>query len=329
MLKPLLWGNALLLAVLIVLLWIQPLSTRAFRNTELVFLAPGRPEHQFSQRVHQGALDAAADLGCGMKVLWNGWNPDETVLEFKRAIEMQPDAICIPGFPRTPEFDAFVGEAVRSGIKVTSYNVLPPEFLDEYGAHGFGYAGQNNFEAGRRLVRALKAQLDLQPGDRAVIFGMPSAPDRGDRARGCAAEFQSLGITADVVDTFREADDEPLAPSTIIAAYLADHPDVKVMIWESYPAHVAAQVLRELGYGPGEIPIAGWDLNPEILDEVESGYVVLTYDQQPYLQGYLAVLQSCLSHERGFAVFVADTSGPFVDKSSVGALRGLVDRRYR
>jgi simple sugar transport system substrate-binding protein len=329
MTKLLLSGNALLLVLVALLLWPGFGHNSAFQGTQVLYLAAGQPEHHFSQRLAQGARDAAADLGCEIDLLWTNWDASRTTIELKNAIEMAPDAICIPGFPRSPEFDAFIGEAFRRGIAVTSYNVPSPEFLDQFGAAGFGYAGQDNFTAGERLVRALIAQLKLVSGDRAVIFGMPSAPDRGKRAEGCVAALEAAGLVADVVDTYREADEEPLQPDEEIRAYLREHPEVKLMIWESYPAHVAARVLRELGYKPGEIPVAGWDLNPEILEEIESGYITLTYDQQPYLQGYLPVLQACLTDQRGFAGFYADTSGPFVDLLQLPELRPRVERRWR
>ena len=48
-----------------------------------------------------------------------------------------------------------------------------------------------------------------------------------------------------------------------------------------------------IGKGPGQVYNIGFDLNPSVLDAFKSGYVQLTSDQQPFLQGYLPILSVC------------------------------------
>jgi len=46
---------------------------------------------------------------------------------------------------------------------------------------------------------------------------------------------------------------------------------------------------------PGDIFVSGFDLSVETVEAIREGYVGLVHDQQPYLQGYLSVLQICLA----------------------------------
>ena len=49
-------------------------------------------------------------------------------------------------------------------------------------------------------------------------------------------------------------------------------------------------------------------------------------DQQEWLQGFLAVLQLCLTHEYGFSGLFINTGGGFDDKSNIDTLAPLVDQ---
>jgi simple sugar transport system substrate-binding protein len=64
----------------------------------------------------------------------------------------------------------------------------------------------------------------------------------------------------------------------------------------------------------------GFDLVPETLASVKSGDLDYTIDQQPYLQGFLPVLQLFLYNVSGSLTGMADTNTglKFLDKTTVG-----------
>ncbi|TFG58169.1 MAG: hypothetical protein E4H36_15620, partial [Spirochaetales bacterium] len=59
------------------------------------------------------------------------------------------------------------------------------------------------------------------------------------------------------------------------------------------------------------------------------GWTGLVIDQQPWLQGYLPILQICLSKVYGFSGLPINTGAGFVDKSNVEAVAPLAEKNIR
>ena len=51
--------------------------------------------------------------------------------------------------------------------------------------------------------------------------------------------------------------------------------------------------MQAAGKKPGEIFNFGFDTSPQIVEGFKDGWVQLTADQQPFLQGYLPILSLC------------------------------------
>ncbi len=56
---------------------------------------------------------------------------------------------------------------------------------------------------------------------------------------------------------------------------------------------------------------------------VKSGYVDLIGDGQPFLQGYLPVLQIIMTKRYGFSGLVIETGGGFVHKGNISLIAPL------
>ena len=65
--------------------------------------------------------------------------------------------------------------------------------------------------------------------------------------------------------------------------------------------------MRAANHKPGDIYCIGFDTSPEVVKAFDQGFVQLTSDQQPFLQGYLPILSLCLQLKYGFAPAVQDT----------------------
>ena len=59
---------------------------------------------------------------------------------------------------------------------------------------------------------------------------------------------------------------------------------------------------------------AGFDMSPNTAQAIKDGYQNLVIDQQPYLQGYLPILNICLTKKFGFSGLDINTAGAFVDR---------------
>lgn len=69
--------------------------------------------------VQNGAVQAAADLGCTLKLLYSDWNPEKMIENFKTAVAARPAGVVIMGHPGDDAYAPFVKEAMDAGVLVT------------------------------------------------------------------------------------------------------------------------------------------------------------------------------------------------------------------
>ena len=81
--------------------------------------------------------------------------------------------------------------------------------------------------------------------------------------------------------------------------------------------------------GADDIIGIGFDLSPDTADAILNGWVDLVHDQQPYLQGYLPIVQICLTKLYGFAGLHIDTGSGLVDKDNIQKTIPLVEQGIR
>ncbi|MGB8720380.1 MAG: hypothetical protein WCD46_13800, partial [Desulfobacterales bacterium] len=79
--------------------------------------------------------------------------------------------------------------------------------------------------------------------------------------------------------------------------------------------------------GPDEIFVGGFSLSPATA--IESGYVDLVSDMQPYLLGYLSVAQLVLTKKYGFTGLEIDTGGGLVHKGNIALVAPLAQKGIR
>ena len=80
------------------------------------------------------------------------------------------------------------------------------------------------------------------------------------------------------------------------------------------------------------LQIGGFDLSPDLIDQISAGKVAFTVDQQQYLQGYLPIvltyLQATNLNTAGGGQPILTGPG-FVDKDNVEAVKALVEKGTR
>jgi len=115
-----------------------------------------------------------------------------------------------------------------------------------------------------------------------------------------------------------------------IAKALAEYPDIKLLVTDTGTFTASAgYILNKIGKKPGEIIVVGFDLSRDTVKGIEDGYVSLVHDQQPYLQGYLPILQVCLVKKYKFAGLYIDTGVGLIDKSNVKVVAELAEKQIR
>ena len=106
-----------------------------------------------------------------------------------------------------------------------------------------------------------------------------------------------------------------------VAAYVQTNPNTTAYFDVGFWEAGAAQGIRNLGYAPGQMLLAGFDLVYVVFEEMEKGYVQLTVDQQPYYQGYMAVHQLYLMNKYGLSALDIDTGKDMIGPEDVAQIR--------
>ncbi|MEW6580323.1 MAG: substrate-binding domain-containing protein [Chloroflexota bacterium] len=299
-------------------------------GVKIVFFPGGPAGGVFAVNVYNGAVQAASDLGADVDYVWSDWDPQKMVQQFAEAMAMNPDGIAIMGHPGEDAFEPLVDEAVAKGIIVTSQNTTLPRIESKYAGVGFGYVGQELYATGYNLGNEIIRRAGLVEGDRAMVWGLLSQPTRGLRTQGVIDAFKEAGLTVDYLEIDSATNADPPAGIPTFVAYVSSNPDVKVVVTDHGGLTATLQsYLEAAGKGPDDIYGAGFDLSPATVQAIRSGYTDLVIDQQQWLQGYLPILQICLTEKFAFSGLHIDTGGGFASADNVEQLAPLVEAVIR
>jgi simple sugar transport system substrate-binding protein len=219
---------------------------------------------------------------------------------------------------------------VSKGILVTSQNTPLPASEGKYKGVGFGYVGQELYQTGWALGQEAINRFDLKSGDRAFVWGLLSQPTRGERTRGVKEALEEAGLVVDYQEIDTATNSDPTAGTPTIAGYISANPDVKVIVTDHGGLTATMETyLKAGGKGPDDVHGIGFDLSPATVAAIKSGYTDLVIDQQPWLQGYLPILQLCLTEKYGFSGLHIDTGGGFATPENVDFLAPLAEQEIR
>lgn len=299
-------------------------------GVRIVFFPGGPAGGVFAVNVYNGAVQAAADLGAEVEYVWSDWDPQKMIQQFSEAMATNPDGIAIMGHPGEDAFEPLVDEAEAQGIIVTSQNTTLPRIEAKYAGQGFGYVGQELYATGYNLGKETVARAGVGEGDRAMVWGLLSQPTRGLRTQGVIDAFEEAGLTVDYLEIDSATNADPPAGIPTFVAYVSSNPDVKVVVTDHGGLTATLQsYLEAAGKGPDDIYAAGFDLSPATLEAIRGGWTDLVIDQQQWLQGYLPILQICLTKKFAFSGLHIDTGGGFASKDNIEVLAPLVEAVIR
>jgi simple sugar transport system substrate-binding protein len=252
------------------------------------------------------------------------------IQQFQESAATKPDGIAVMGHPGDEAFDPLIEDAESKGIIVTAQNTELPNMIAKYAAAGFGYVGASNYSAGQALGAEAAKRFGLKSGDRAMVWGLLEQPTRGLRTKGIIDALEAAGLTVDYIPIDDATNADPVAGAPTFSAYVSSHPDVKLVVTDHGGLTATAETyMKAAGKNAGDIKIAGFDLSPATITAIQGGWTGLVIDQQEWLQGYLPILQICLTKVYGFSGLYVNTGGGFVDKSNVDFVAPLAAKNIR
>ncbi len=299
-------------------------------NVHLVFFPGGGQGTPFTNNVYNGAKAAQADLGPKVDYVFSDWDPQKMIQQFKEAAATKPDGIAVMGHPGDESFDSIIMDAEKNGILVTSQNTTLPKMEAAYSGQGFGYVGQDLYGSGAALATEAIKRFGLKSGDKAMVWGLMSQPTRGQRTKGVTETLEKAGLKVDYIEIDAATSADAAAGTPTFVGYVSANPDVKLIVTDHGGLTSTAETyLKAANKKAGDIHIAGFDLSPATVTAIKGGWTELVIDQQPWLQGYLPILQLCLTKTYGFSGLHVDTGGGFVSKDNIDFLAPLAQKEIR
>ncbi len=264
----------------------------------------------FFTPTQNGAADACKLLGCSYS--WTGSdssNIGQMVDAINTAVSSGVDGIATSLISATA-FNGPVGKALSAGIPVVAYNA------DEPSSGRLSYIGQDLFVAGQQMGEHI---VSLVPSGLIALFiATPGAANIQPRINGALATLKSHpSIHADVVATGAAVPAELSA----INSWATGHSSAKgLFAVDGGSTQGIAQTLRKLGLRSKGIKGGGFDLTPVTETLMQAGDLDFTIDQQPYLQGFLPVLQLYMytASQRLAGIADVDTGLKFITKDTIG-----------
>jgi simple sugar transport system substrate-binding protein len=254
-----------------------------------IFVVGGKSDDPFWSRVKRGADDAAKVVKAqGGSVTWlapknyDNLGPDAAKL-IDTAVSQGADGVVGPDW--VPEAqDASFQKVVAGNKPVVIFNAGGLDAAQKLGA--LNYVGSEEEAAGKA-----GGEFFGKSGQKNVLCvnTLPGAANTEARCKGIAEGIQRSGGKSSQLPLPSSKFGDPTAVSQAIKAALLKDGSIDGVVTISAPdANSAAQAIKQ-GNVADKVKLGTFDLDPTQLKRIKDGDQLFAIDQQPYMQGYLAV----------------------------------------
>lgn len=289
-------------------------------DIRIVVVSHGQASDPFWSVVANGVQQAATDMG--VTVEYQAPQTFDMVAMSQlidAAVASNPNGLVV-SIPDPDALGDSIRAAVDAGIPVISMN-SGSDVAKDLGI--MVHVGQTEYEAGYGGGERMAAA--------GVTNGLCVNQEVGNvaldlRCQGFADALAAAGGTSEVL-AVELAD--PIDAQQRVTAALTANPDVNgILTLGPTGAAPTLAALEEEGM-IGQIPLATFDLSPEVLEAVRDGNMLFAIDQQQYLQGYLPIVLLTLYNTNlntiandvlmtGPGFVTQDTAAQVIDLSAAG-----------
>jgi simple sugar transport system substrate-binding protein len=241
---------------------------------KIAMVTHGGAGDSFWSIVKAGGEQAGKDMGDDFTYQSNG-DPTQQSQLIDAAVNQKPDGLIV-SMANPDALKTAVQRAVAAGIPVVTINSGQAQ-SKAFGA--LSHFGSDETVAGQAVGTGLK-----QAGVKNVVCVVQEAGNVGLEQR-CAGVKSTLGGT--VTNLQVDNNNLPGAQSLIQAKLQADKSIDGVV---TLGAQVASVAEAAIAGANSTAKLATFDLNADVAKAVEDGKILFAVDQQPYLQGYIAVV---------------------------------------
>lgn len=274
--------------------------------------------------VNRGMQDACAQLqvDCQMLFLDKDGDAAQVKANFDASVAQQVDGI-VTTIINDDLLDDSVQSAIDAGILVIAANV--DDSLGGKGNARLSFIGQDLEQAGYDL--AAEIAKNFPEGDiHVLVNGVDLAQAwAAQRTRGIErfmADFKEANPDRNVTWEVIEATYDTPTEQSRVSAYVQSRPETTAVldVANGFPIALA---LQDLGLEPGQVLAGGFDLLPPVVDAIKSGYLQVTVDQQPYLQGYLPIVQLYMMKKYQLGAWDVNTGTGMVTAANIAEIEAL------
>jgi simple sugar transport system substrate-binding protein len=267
----------------------------------------GPPGDTFWDLIRKGAETAAKKDNIDLKYSAELQGPDQANL-VQNAVDSDVAAIAVT-LARPEALKPAVERATSEGIPVVALNAG----IEDWQATGAkAYFGQDEQISGEAAGKKLAAE-----GAKKVICVIQ---DQGNVALESRCAGVKAGFGGAVENLNVNGTDLPSVQSTITAKLQQD-PSVDYIVTLGAP--IALTAVESAKNAGSTAKIGTFDTNAQLVDAIKGGTVQWAVDQQPFLQGYLAIDSLWLYLNNGNVIGGGQPTltGPaFIDKSNIDAV---------
>jgi simple sugar transport system substrate-binding protein len=264
-------------------------ATVALAAGPKIYVVGGMANDPFWSRVKKGADEAGQVVkAAGGSVTWLGpQNYDNLGADaaklIRTALSQKPDAIVGPDW--VPEaMDAAFKEVVAAGVPLIIYNAGGMETAKRLGAQN--YIGSDEYTAG---VGGGEYFGNKGVKNVLCVNSLPGATNTEARCKGVIDGMKKSGGSAKQLPLPASAKSNATATAQAVKAALERDKTIDgVITIGSDDATAAATGINQAGL-TGKVKLGTFDMDPANLQRIKDGTQLFCIDQQPYLQGYLAV----------------------------------------
>lgn len=248
----------------------------------------------------------------------NSDDPSQQAQLIQAAIDKQVDGIAVTD-PNTGALGSVIKKAVAAGIPVSMFNAGGDDALS-LGA--IGYFGQDESDAGTSAGAKLKAE-----GAKNVLCVIQTQGQSQLEAR-CNGVIK--GMAGGKVQRLYVNGTDDSAVTTGIQAKLTQDPSIDHVMTLGAP--IAMDAIQSVKAANSKAKIVTFDTSKDLVTAIKNKQVEWAIDQQPYLQGYLAVDSLWLYKYNGNTIGGGANvaTGPsYVDASNVNRVAGFAAKGNR
>ena len=243
----------------------------------------------------------------------------------RTAISQHASIIAAPDWVADTEDEAYKA-ATAAGIPILLYNAGGSDKAKELGA--INYIGNEEYPAG-----LAGGAYFATHGSRNVICvnTVPGAGNLEARCKGVADGIAKEGGKSTQLPLPASSFGNPTAVAEAIKATLLKDPKIDgVVTVSAADADSAANGIQQAG-ATGKVKLGSFDMNETCLERIKDGTQLYAIDQQPWLQGFLAVSLSDGFFNYGLKTATSTIlTGPgIVDKSNIDATLAGAKLGYR